>query len=380
MRRIMTTARATWVACLGAALAFSSTLAGQRAGEKGGVAGTGTMYVGTYKGSITVLDEATEKVVGEIPVKVGTPGSIRFSDDRSRMYVRDTTYEKIEIIDRVKRESIDTITLSKGRTKTRIQPVQPDPHDQYLIFVAKDYTKQVDRWEIGAPKLVQYDLKSKSITRTIPWPKNEERDFASVLFSPDGKLMYLFGDDVLIYETEKFTEVDKWDLSQPIEEGAGRVTFGGLDPFSDVPGFYTGFFTMQDPLQNRRIMGIGRIELAKKKIDFHPIGPSRGLSFSVAPDKKRGYGLFSDIGEYEFWTFDLESYRLTTRTPFRGRPRMSMRVSSGGNMLYIYTAGNTIDLYDASSLKYLRTITLDGDMTSFTLLPPPRGTPTAAAR
>ena len=57
---------------------------------------------------------------------------------------------------------------------------------------------------------------------------------------------------------------------------------------------------------------------------------------------------------------------------------MSMRVSSSGNVLYIYTAGNTIDLYDSSSLKYLRTITLDGDMTSFTLLPPPRGTPTAA--
>jgi DNA-binding beta-propeller fold protein YncE len=376
----MTTVRATALACLAAAIAFPAAIASQPRPADKAVAGTGTMYVGTYKGTIAVLDEATEKVVGEIPLKSGIPGNIRFSDDRNRMYVRDTTYEKIEIVDRVKRDSIDTITLSKGRTKTRIQPVQPDPHDQYLIFVAKDYTKQVDRWEIGPPRLVQFDLKSKSITRTIPWPKGEERDFASVLFSPDGKLMYLFGDDVLIYETENFTEVDKWDLSQPLEEGAGRVTFGGLDPFSDAPGFYTGFFTMQDPLQNRRIMGIGRIELAKKKIEFHPIGPSRGLSFSVSPDHKRGYGLFSDIGEYEFWTFDLESYRLTSRTPFRGRPRMSMRVSSGGNVLYIYTAGNTIDLYDSTSLKYLRTITLDGDMTSFTLLPPPRGTPTAAAR
>jgi DNA-binding beta-propeller fold protein YncE len=334
------------------------------------VAGTGTIYLGTYKGTIAIIDEATEKVTGEIPLKIGLPATVRFSDDRSRLYVRDTTYENFEIIDRATRASIDTFTLSEGATKVRIQGFQPDPHDRYLIFVLKKYTKLTDRWEIGPPTLVQYDLATKKISRTIPWPNGEERDGASVLFSPDGKLMYLFGDDVLIYETEGFTQVDKWDLSQPIEEGAGRVTFGGLDPFSDAPGFFTGLFTMQDPVQGRRIMGLGRIELAKKKMDFHPIGPARGLSFAVAPDHKKGFGLFSDIGEYEFWTFDLESYRVLSHTPFRGRPRMSMRVSTNGNVLYIYTAGNTIDLYDATTLKLLRTITLDGDMTSFTLLPP----------
>ena len=61
------------------------------------------------------------------------------------------------------------------------------------------------------------------------------------------------------------------------------------------------------------------------------------------------------------------------RAPFRGRPRMAMRINSAGNILYIYQAGNTIDLYDTASFKLLRTITLDGDMTSFTLLPPNTG-------
>ena len=37
-----------------------------------------------------------------------------------------------------------------------------------------------------------------------------------------------------------------------------------------------------------------------------------------------------------------------------------------------YEAGRTIDLYDAAGFKYLRTITLDSDMTyeSFHVLPP----------
>ncbi len=360
-----------WAIAAAAPLALDQSAAAPRPAP----AGTGTIYVSTYKGVIAVIDEATEKVVAEIPVRNGIPSGVTFSNDRSRLYVEDVSFEKVEVIDRAKRTTIDRFTLGEGATKTRIWSLQPDPHDKYLILVIKKYTLADDRWEIGAPTLVQYDLASRKVARTIPWPKGEEREGAGVIFSPDGKLMYLFGEDILIYETENFTEVDRWDLTRPLEPGAGRVSFGGLDPFSDEPGFYTGLLTMQDPLQNRRIMGLGRVDLAAKKVEFHPIGPARGLAFGVARDRKRGYGLFRDIGEAEFWTFDLEHYKLIARTPFRGRPRMGMHVSSNGNFIYIHTAGNTIDLYDTTSFKLARTITLDGDMTSFTLLPPPRPVP-----
>jgi hypothetical protein len=370
--------RSWWpAAALLVAVASISTapvaLGGQDRGKpKPVVAGNGTIYVTTYKGVISVIDEATEKLKDEIPVSIGIPIRAAISNDWSRFYVQDATFEKVEIIDRVKKTSLGSFSLSEGKTKTRIWGLQPDPHDRYLILVIKKYTLETDHWEIGPPTLVQYDLTEKKITRTIPWPKGEEREGVGVMFSTDGKLMYLFGEDVLIYETDTFTEVDKWEVSRPIEPGAGRVGIGGLDPFSDEPGFFTGLFTMQDALQNRRIMGIGRVELAKKKIDFHPIGPARGIGFAVAPDRKRGYGLLRSIEEYELWTFDLENYRVLGRTPFRGRPRMGLRVSSSGNIIYIHTAGNTIDLYDAATFKPLRTITLDGDMTGFLLLPPAR--------
>jgi hypothetical protein len=50
---------------------------------------------------------------------------------------------------------------------------------------------------------------------------------------------------------------------------------------------------------------------------------------------------------------------------------MAIRASSDGKTLYIYQAGNTIDLYDTATFKLLRTITLDGDMTRLLLFPPP---------
>ena len=84
-----------------------------------------------------------------------------------------------------------------------------------------------------------------------------------------------------------------------------------------------------------------------------------------------GYGLQSEIGKYEFWSFDLVNHRLEKKAEFQGRPRMALKVSSNGKVLYIWQAGNTIDLYEAATFKYLRTITLDADATTQLYVMPP---------
>jgi hypothetical protein len=195
-------------------------------------------------------------------------------------------------------------------------------------MVTRTATRQIDRWEIGASTIQVYDLAERKVIKTIPWPRNEERENADLRFSPDGKLLYFFSNDVLIYETENFTKVDEWALSQPQEPGLGRVQVGGSDDFYEEPGFYTGLFTMQDPVQNRRLMGIGRVDLNGRRVEFTPVGPSVGLNFVLAPDRTRGYALESDVTRYEFWTFDLENKKVLSRVPFKGRPRMGLRVSS----------------------------------------------------
>ena len=107
-----------------------------------------------------------------------------------------------------------------------------------------------------------------------------------------------------------------------------------------------------------------------KTIDLTPIGPAEGVSFAMAPDRKRAYGLVQGavgaaaIGRYEFWAFDVAQQKLLNRTPFDGRPRMALRVSSNGKLLYVYQAGATIDVYDAASYKKLRTIEMNADQTT----------------
>ena len=103
--------------------------------------------------------------------------------------------EKVEIIDIASRKTVDTFTLSEGNKHVRIRSLQPDPQHRFLILMlTRTATKLVDRLEIGPPALVQYDLATHKITRTIPWPNGEERENVNIRFSPDGKLLYFFGD------------------------------------------------------------------------------------------------------------------------------------------------------------------------------------------
>ncbi len=364
---------------IAAVLVATASLLGAQAKPPALTGGTGKMYIGTYAGDIQVFDEATEKMVERIALKTGIPRSMVPSADRTRFYLLDSTYEKFEIVDVASRKTLDTFTLSEGNKRTRITSFQVDPLNRFLIILSRTATKLRDRWEIGASTLQVYDLASHTVTKTIPWPQGEERENANLRLSPDGKLLYFFGEDVLILDTEHFKEVETWPISRPYEPGLGRVTFGPTHDFYDDPGFFTGLFTMQDPVHHRRMMGIGRVDLVGKRIDFNPLGPAQPVSFAQAPDRKRGYGLFQDIGRYEFWTFDLERNTLVSRQEFKGRPRMGLRVSSNGKLLYVYVAGATIDVYEAATYKYLRTIQMNADQTTDLYVVPAAPAPRSTA-
>lgn len=363
------------VACVGwlmATLVSGQKPAAPATGQKIS-AGNGTLYIGTYQKRIEILDEATERVVGSIPLKTGIARRLELSLDRRKFYATDVSYENIEVVDIASRTVVDSFKLSEGDKLVRIYSHQVDPLGRFLIVLTKTTMRLKDRFEVGPPTLLQVDLKTHAVMRTIPWPKGEEREFVNILISPDGKLLYFFSDDVLIYDTTDFRQVDKWELSRPIEDGFGRIDFNATDVMNDEPGFFTGLFTVEDPVQKRRIFGVGRVNLSAKSVDFYTLGPATRLTFTLAPDRKRAYGLLRDIGHYEFWTFDLENRRIHSRTEFPGRPRMALKTSSNGKVLYIYQAGNTIDLHDAATYKYLRTITLDGDMATDLFVMPSSG-------
>jgi hypothetical protein len=118
--------------------------------------------------------------------------------------------------------------------------------------------------------------------------------------------------------------------SRPLEAGSGRIEFGSIDIFNDVPGFFTGLFPNGRSVQRRRIMGIGRVNLAAKTVDFHAIGPATGLCFTMAPDRKKACGLQQQIGRCR--VLDVRPRKLPRAEPRRvpRTPRMAIKTSTNG--------------------------------------------------
>jgi hypothetical protein len=347
------------------ALALGTTEARAQGG------GNATIYVGTYAKKILVVNEANMRVVDSMTVSVGIPTSMNLSYDRKRMYVSDPQFENYEIFDLATRKAVDKFTLSNDTMRVRIWGINVDPRERFAILLVKTYARQRDRYEVSPPKLLRYDLTRKVVTDTIPWPKGEERDGAGIIFSPNGDLLYFFTtDDILIYRTDSLKQVDRWELNRALDEGMGRFNFGFPGDVWEEPGFYTGLFRITDPINRRNLMGVARVDLVNRNVDFYTLGPSEPVNFRLAPGRSRAYGLRQQVGNYEFWVFDLEGRRVANRVKFDGRPRMGLTPSSNGRYLYIHTAGTTIDLYDAQTFKLARTVDLNADMTGFVLVPP----------
>jgi len=341
-----------------------------RAQAQQGFGGNGTIFYGTYDKKILVIDEATLTVRDSMPVSIGIPIGISLSDDRSRIYALDPTFESVETFDVATRRSLGSFTLSEGRTKVRIRGFNVDPKDRFAILLVKASTRRADRFEIGKPTLLRYDLASRTVTDTIQWPEGKEREFAQILFSPDGAFLYFFTDeDILVYDSQTLKQVDRWDLQRSVDDGLGNWSFGFPESLYEEPGFSTGLFRTRDPVNGRSLMGVARVDLARRAVEFYSLGPSEPVGFALAPGRRRAYGLRQQVGNYQFWTYDLENRRVGQRVEFEGRPRMGLTVSTNGSQLYVHTAGATIDVYDATTLRHVRTATFRADMTNIIVVP-----------
>ena len=218
-------------------LAISGMVAALAA-PAGPSAGTGTIILGSYSGHLTAVDEATGNVVAQIPFKNGIPWAVRPSADRSRFYVQSANQERFEVIDFRSRQTIDTFTLSEGNRHVRALAYDVDPQERFLVMVARTATKLIDRYEIGTPQFIQYDLKEHKVVRTMPWSNDPEPRYywLNLRFSPNGKFLYAFAHEILVFDATTLQQVDSWNLSLPNESGLNRFDLGSFDESADEPG------------------------------------------------------------------------------------------------------------------------------------------------
>ena len=369
-------------------LSFALLTIAAFASDRCAAAGEGRQlaYFGVWPHQLVVFDSSQEKIVDTIDLKSDVPRTLILSADKKFLYVSTLNDNSIITIDLSTRKAVSAFSLNSGNRNIRLLGLAPDPSGKYLYGIAVPITKQIDRYGVDAPQFIVVDLAAAKIARTAEFPKDEGSfGFRTTLkVSPDGKLVYLFRENVLVFETSTFHLVKKIDLAKPQAPGVENVSLNLLDDPNELPGKVTSVFVSSDPYVHRAVFGIGSIDLSTLSVDFSPVGPvSAGnlMPLLLTPDRKTGYtvAINGDPGNRrcEFWAFDMPSRKLIRKREFEGRTRFSFGLSADGSKIFIYGAGYQIEVYDAHTFELRSDVETPGDMTTNLIVLPAASTVTA---
>ena len=369
-------------------IAIALLSAAALAAAEGSLSRAGLMYIGTLDKKLLVFDEDKEDVVGEIQM-TGVPRLTALSADQKQLYIINTRMG-LEVVDLDTRKASGVLNLSDDRSRPDVFGFTPDlvnpgnydfegfsglavdPQGQYLYTSMKVTIKELDEYRIEPVKFVAIDLRRKAVAKTFPFPKELDQGFgplASFKVSPDGKLLYVFGRDVLVFDLATFTQVDKIALSKPSYPGASPLRLANNEDPYDDPTKVTSVFTSVDPIVHKGTLGLATFNLTTREVDYNPIGPAFPmLGFIVGPDRKTGYSvMFNFAGgnrRTEWWVWDLRTHQVIKTQPFESRPTFRFGLSSDGKKLYLYGSGSTLEIFDAATLTSRKLLYLNRDITT----------------
>ncbi len=367
LRRALTAASIFTGLCLGIVAAATATSL------------KGLMYVGTLDRKLLVINENSGDIVGEISLG-GIPRTTVLSADKSKVHIV-TTEMQVETVDLASRKVISSFPLSDGKSSPRMtrgaggrgfSGIAVDPAGRYLYATISLAVKELDEFRIDPPQFVQIDLQDKKISKSIPFPKGYDQGFgfaATYKISPDGKLLYVFDDDIVVFQLDTLKEVGRIPLAAPEYPGASPYRLSANDDPNDSPDTVTSVFTSVDPIVHRETLGLGVIDLNTHKVDYRPLGPAFPMvGFMLTPDRKLGYSLMINrtLGnrEAEWWVWDIPSHMVIKKVPVPARATFRCGMSSDGKKLYLYGAGSTIEFFDAATLQSTKLLYLNKDTTT----------------
>ncbi|MGH9318321.1 MAG: YncE family protein [Vicinamibacteria bacterium] len=322
------------------------------------------LLIGVWPNRLRFLDEQTEEFVAEMPLRYGAVtnvfGSDRTRDFRRFFFVTDRM-EAVEVVDIASRKVVDELKLSTPERRIRMYGAAPDASGKILYLTVEAVGMEVDRFLPETVDVIRYDLESHKVLDSFQLPPDLGPLFLPPLLrpAPDGKSLYVLASDIFVIDVETHQVLDRIPLSKPRAPGYGPVGLG-FSPQEGEPGVFYGFYRSPDPILNKTMFGVTRVDLNQRTVDSFDISSDVNVEwFGVSPDGKRAYGGMGDMV-----AVDLETRKLLVRKEGveQGRQNTVIVVSGDGTKLFVGGVGPLIKVYDAKTLEPLREIHAGADV------------------
>jgi hypothetical protein len=321
-----------------------------------------TLIMGLYPNELGLVDEATEKLVGTIPLRHGIVtgyGMTPHTPDFRRLYYITDRMEAVEVVDPEAGRVVDELRLSTANRRVRFLGVYPRPGGNELILRVVETGTGVDRFEAEDTEYLEYDLSAHEEKGGFHLPKEVRVDFTDPFpFASDGRTFFAFGRDVFEISASTHEVVSRIPLASPRAAGYGPLRHAELQTPGN--GIYYGLVTTVDPVMKKEMMGVLRVDLGERAATSFEIGPELAARvFALSPDGKIGYAGVTDLAR-----IDMESHRVVAlkKDFLQGRAASVLIVSTDGTRLFVTGIGDAIQVVDAETLEVKRTIQLGRDL------------------
>jgi DNA-binding beta-propeller fold protein YncE len=293
--------------------------------------------------NIQVIDGDSDTIVATIPVKGWTRESAPTSDKKT-MYV--TT----------NRHVIQRLSLTENRIVSKVDvngdgwerfifgfTLAPDEKSAYVGLMSR--RTSAGEVVVGAPVVAQVSLETGKILRQVevPW------GVAHLLAVKGGQTVYALGQD--LYKIDATGADLKIVETMPMFEKKWNIL-----PLWDYAWESDGLAAMN--YYTPEIMGLLTVDVKTGEIGDLPLKGDPVLAYSVimSPDRKKAYAVMDDLS-----VIDVVQKTYGPAVPIKEGTSYGVSTSSDGKKIYAGAGGSSVTIYDAATLKPIKTLKMASD-------------------
>ncbi|HTR37009.1 MAG TPA: hypothetical protein VMH80_13980 [Bryobacteraceae bacterium] len=322
------------------------------------------LYVlGVHPHGIVVFDGTRNEIVNVIQTRGRAPKELVPSDDGKFLYITSEGRADLEVVN-LQTHTVDRVLhLAPPGYRLTIFGVALNHKGDRIYVHVKPVRELIDRYQVDPPQVWSVDVATGKTSKIAEVPQG----VVALVLTADEHQLIAWGRDIYYIDISQGRITGTFPLMNPANPKEGALNTLALFIQFERSGIFSIPYYTKDPITNKDLMGLVDLDVNSGKVETVELGdPIPLYSAVVSPDRKRAYAVMNQLV-----AVDLEHKRIL-KTVDLERTRYVANISRDGKRVFVSGAAPYIHVYDADTLKLIKTVDLPGDpgVTGFRALPP----------
>lgn len=312
--------------------------------------------------SLLIFDGGRDEIIGEIQTRGRNPREVVSSPDGKWVYASTESRTQVEAVNLQTRTVERVFKLTPPGYRLIIFGMTLGCKGDCLYLHVKPVRELQDEYTVDHPQIWSLDLRTGKTQKVAEVPQG----VGALVVTGDGRIV-ASGRDLYYIDVNQGRIVNTVPLATVHKPDQGSLDMLAFFAQPERSRILSVPYYTTDPITGRDMYGIGNLDLETGKVDLVDLGrpPIPLYSTVVSPDRKRAYGVLAQLV-----SVDLQERKLLKVVDV-GHTCYIVNISRNGKKVYVSGASHFIHVYDAETLKLLKTLDLPGDASiAFLALPP----------